>query len=719
LSEMQSAAGQARWKPWMTQWLLGAIALQGIGALVWYLLMPGSPEAAIVGTGLSPRAILLPVTFAATAAGVFLAIKARRDREWASEAGRRLFQEPVTVPRLLLCIALVMIGLLGAAVYFWPQEVLGTHRESVQQLAPIAAWFGLSASELAACWLWAVARGKIRVTPRAYDITAAVLLLSIALAARVPMTSYGLPYSNVWDEVVTYSQAMKMLTEPGLDKISDVPGYGPNAYGDLLVYVTAAGETAGLLDAFRTDQVTTIAQYVSPPAGTHSIYEAVHPSGLPLRYPRLLLAFINSFAPLLIYLIARKHFRVGPMLAFGSGLIYAVFSRDVLYYSSYLLPDALATTIFLLALLAALDAVADDSDRLVPWLACAGFAGMILSVTIRDLSVVILPLAAFGLARNHDRPYLKFAIVSLGIFAGFVVTSPYAVLDLPTFLEKVTSFTWTQDWSLVHRLHSLIYYFRGMFSQGFDSGYVDTAEGSVGLGGLVGLLALVGMGRGVLRRPRQMAVILAFSLLHLYTISSVVRWYTRHALILYPLACILAGLGLALVADKIRDWLIRLRGGAMTTLARVTPMLVFAVFVVLSWRQLGLSIRYVQRTAEFKPSQIRAAEYLQQTMGPGDKAAIMDQLPWVEADLVQRAISFERVDASDRLADLRRQGFTYVVGSDRFGGDYSGLSGNVWGNYYSKPGTKLAEFGNMPLDYEGYPSGSLYLFVARIPESAP
>jgi hypothetical protein len=719
LSDSEEGSLQAKAAPWTAKALLAATALQGAATFVWYVRMPGSPEAAIMGLGLSPRQILMPVVLAATIASVLLAVRAWKDGEWASNVGGRLFQDAPTIPRLLLYTLLLIVGGLCAAVYFWPQEVLETSHQTVQQLIPIALWAALSVGELGACWLWTAARGRVHVSSRQCDMSVGLLLLVISLAARAPMTAYGLPYSNVWDEVVTYSQAMKMLTEPGLDKISDVPGYGPNAYGDLLVYVAAVGETAGLLDAFRTDQVSTIEEYVSPPKGAQSIFEAVHPSGIPLRYPRLLLAFITSLAPVIIYLLLRKHFGVSPLLAFGSGLIYAVFSRDVLYYSSYILPDSLAATIFLMVLLASFDGIADEADRLSPWLASAVFAGMTLSVTVRDFPVVIVPFVAFALARNHDRPYAKLTVLFLGVVAGFAMTSPYAILDLPSFMAKVTSFTWAQDWTIVHRLKSLIYYSRGMFAQGFDSGYVDTSEGSVGLGGLVGLLALVGAGWGTLRHPRKIALIAAFSLVHLSSISAVVRWYTRHALVLYPLACVLAGLGMSFIAEKARAWLTGVRRGALAAWARLMPILVLVVFLVLSSQQLRLTLRYIQRTMEFEPSQVRVAEYLQQTLAPGDKVGILDQIPWVNADLVRRGISFERVDASDKLADLRRQGFTYVVGSDRFGGDYWSLTGNVWGNYYATPGAKLAEFGNMPLQFQGYPSGSLYLFVGRIPGAAP
>jgi hypothetical protein len=344
---------------------------------------------------------------------------------------------------------------------------------------------------------------------------------------------------------------------------------------------------------------------------------------------------------------------------------------------------------------------------------------MVVSVTIRDLPVVAVPLAAFVLAHNHDRPYIKLATIGIGIFAGFAVTSPYAFLDLPAYLLKITSFTWQQDWSGVNRLTSLVYYFQGVFASGFDSGYVDSTEGSVGLGALAGLLALIGLARGLALSPRKILLIVAFAALHMYSISSVIQRFTRHALIVYPLVCLLAGSGMSLAATAIGRGLNRLRDGAYASWSKAAPPLVLIAFLVFSGKQMVLTLRYVQRVGHFEPSQLKAAEYLEAQLQPGDKVAILDQIPWVEADLVRRGISFERVEHMVALPALRAQGFTYVVGTDRFGGDYQPLTNNLWDNYYSGAGSKLAEFGNLSLQYQGYPNGSLYLFVGRVPGSSP
>lgn len=706
--------------PWATRLFLGLAAAEGLGSFAVYLVRPASPVSDVAAGYPAARLIMLAVVILGTALFAALLLRSWRDPHWADAASQRVFGDERTVPYALLIVGVFAVALAGAAIYFWPEEVdRSLKRETLRQIWPLGTWVALMVVQLGGLWIWLCKPKRLTLPRRTSEAVALVVLFGVSLGVRVPMTGYGLPYQSVWDEVVTYPQAMRMLTAPGLEQISDVPGYGRPAYGDLLVYVTTVGEVVGLLDGFRTQQIGWIGEYVAPPRGVHSIYEAVHVSGIPLRDPRVLLAALNSLAPLGIFLILRKHLEADTWLAFGGASIFALLSRDVIYYSSYILPDALAATLFVFLILAAFEGMGDDRDRLVPWAACAALAGMIVSVTIRDLPVVLVPLGAFILARNRERPYSKMAIIGLGTFAGFALTSPYALLGLPGYLTKITSFTWAQDFTIPHRLRSVIYYFQGAFASGFDSGYVDSTEGSVGLGGLTALLALIGVAGGLARFPRKVLLILGYSAIHLYSISSVVAQYTRHALLLYPLACLLAGVGLSFAAERVRQGLKRIRGGKFGPRRRIASVLVLLVFLGLSTSQVGQTLMYVQRVSRFQPSQVRMAEYLGDHLQPGDKVGILDQIPWVEADLVERGISFERIGAGDRLADLREQGFTHVVGSDRFGGDYEALAGNVWGDYYSMPGAKLAEYGNMPLQYQGYPNGSPYLFVGRIPETSP
>ncbi len=182
-----------------------------------------------------------------------------------------------------------------------------------------------------------------------------------------------------------------------------MPGYDKGAYGDFLVYITTGGEVLGLLNGFREGKVKLLDDFISPPKGSINIFRAVHPSGLPLQIPRLLLSLINSLAPLIIFYILRRRLHTDPFSAFGGGLIYAIFSRDVLYYSSFILPDALATTLFLGALAFAWKGMEDERGKVTPYLLSGMLSGMVVSVAICDLFVIIIPFLAvlFGKFKNN------------------------------------------------------------------------------------------------------------------------------------------------------------------------------------------------------------------------------------------------------------------------------------------------------------------------------
>jgi hypothetical protein len=556
-----------------------------------------------------------------------------------------------------------------------------------------------------------------------WDITAALVLFSISFISRSSMTGYGLPYSTVWDEVVTYPQAIRMLTVPGLKPYSDVPGYGKAAYGDLLVYITTFGEILGLADGFRTQQIASLDDYVSPPKGVNSIFEAVHTSGIPLQYPRRILAFINSFTPVAIYIILRKFFGADPWSSFAGAFIYAFLSREVLYFSSYILPDALATTLFLFLLISSLTILKDGTQK-TGWYIANGFlAGMIVSISIRYSTVIILPFLALTFTLCRERRLQHLFGIALGILLGFGLTSPYAFLDLPGYLEKISSFSWVHDLSWSNRVSSITFYMQGMFKSGFISHYVDSNTGSVGLGMLTGLLALFGMGWLIKRFPRSVMLMIFFSVIHIYSILPIIQRYTRHALILYPIVCIFAGAGLSFLVNKLKSFLYKLKSifiqlthnKQFNILGENTSLIIFCLFIVLSFRQARLTVSYIHRVIHFKTPQVQTAEYLIAILQPQDKIGILNLIPWAEEDLIQHGINFERINLTDSISKLKTRGITYLVGTDLIAGNFGTATNTIWEkNFFS--GEKLAEFGSLPLQYEGYPSGQLYMFITRVPE---
>jgi hypothetical protein len=242
------------------------------------------------------------------------------------------------------------------------------------------------------------------------------------------------------------------------------------------------------------------------------------------------------------------------------------------------------------------------------------------------------------------------------------------------------------------------------------------------------LVALLGLGKMFVVRPRQTLLILAFSALQLYTITPIIQRYTRHALPLYPLVCILAGMGLSLLTDAVRfsiGWLsVRAKQPWQEKLIKSKPALlsaapafVLVVFLLLNYNQFSYTLSYVERVRQYKPDQVFAADYLSRILKPGDKVGILDLIPRVASDLKARHIPFEQIKLTDTPQELKARGITYVAGTDRIRAQYGSTDGTMWKSAFKAPGSKLAEFGSAMLAWAGYPVNNLYIFVARLPGS--
>ncbi|HEX7433270.1 MAG TPA: hypothetical protein VF326_06405, partial [Anaerolineaceae bacterium] len=295
-------------------------------------------------------------------------------------------------------------------------------------------------------------------------------------------------------------------------------------------------------------------------------------------------------------------------------------------------------------------------------------------------------------------------------------TSPYALLDLPNFIAKWTSFSWYHllDWK--HRLGSISFYLSGMFMPGFNVVYIDTNASSIGLGLPAGVLAALGLTGLLKRQPRRTLLMVIFAVLLLYMISPVVQRFTRHALVLYPLVAIAAGMGLYMLAQAAQKAWLRLAPRLVANqkyILNVIPILVLMLFVLIYAGQIDQVVGYIQRIVTYQPSQVQAAAYLEATLKPGEKVGVLDIVPWVESDLDRRGIKFVRVGVHDTLEQWREQGLAYVVGTDRLQENFGSADGTIWSQ---KAGlTRIAEFGSTSLIFAGYPCNNIYLFVARVP----
>lgn len=718
-SKISNLISDWRKRRWLTGYLWIAV-IEGFLISLYLLTLPSDPENRIFLNFTRSRLLVLLILLLPTLLVLYLAIKGQKDQRWSQKWSGKIIDNRSVVPYFSIAI-LVLLFLAGTFVILYRSEdFIRLNQAYLIRLAPPFIWLGLLWVQLWLIWLWVWKRHEIRIPVWTWDVLAAGLLFLIALWSRMEMTAYALPYQSVWDEVVTYTPAVNMLTTPGMKPSANVPGYGQASYGDLVTYIAASGELLGLFDGLRAGIVSSVQEYVAPPKGVKSIISAVNVSGLPLQIPRMLFALLNSLAPVGIYIALRKGLQVDHWSAFGGGFIFAILSRDVIYYSSYMLPDALTATLIIFLLITSWKSIEDESDRLGIFLLNGFLAGMMVSLTLRVLLVISVPILAIFFLRNKKHFFAKLCVSIAGIAGGFLLFSPYALIDLPSYLAKVTGLTWSYDLSLANRLTGLVYYIKGAFMPGFNSSYVDSSAGSVGLGLVVGLLAIFGIGKLLLRFPRQAILMLVIITFHLYLISTIILRYTRHSLVLYPIICIFAGAGLGWIVEGAQSLFVRLlsktkREAKASLFTGGFPALILIFFLIISSHQLNLTLRYIYRTHNYKVPQEKAAEFLSSHMASGDKVGILSEIPWVENDLDARGISYVRIPASDTIEDLKAKEVTMVAGTDRFGGDFASIAGTIWQTSFTDPGVKLAEFGVGALQYDGYPAGQLYIFVARLP----
>ncbi len=702
--------------PLATIFFLGSFS--ALGFLLYLAVLPSDLEGRILGPYSAARLVLMSGPFIGATVTFALGLRASRNRDWGRRVALLIFGRKDIVPRILVGSVLAAISIIVGLSLYRPRLLLSLTKYHVARLMPYYAWPVVILVLLGVAWMTMWSERRLRLPFGIWEPAAALLLFSLSLSVRYPLTSYGLPYQAVWDEVVTYTRALSLIADPRAAPVQSVPGYGLATYGELLIHTTAAGQVAGLLSGLRGQKVSSIADFAAPPKGVGSIYEGVHKSGLPLRSPRILLALINSAAPVLIFIALRKYLMAGLWPSFAGGLIYAIFSREVVYYSSYILPDALGTTISLGAMLAAMAAVNDRTGKRVPYLLCGAFVGLAVSVTIRYISLAIVPLLAVGVARDRAKLMTKLAAAFGGTLGAFVVASPKALTDTAAYLMGMTSLVWRSDPSIENRLESLVFYTQRMFGSGVEGG---------GLGVITLLLALAGLAILLLSRPRYALLYGSFGVVHLLIVTPIIERYSRHVLVLYPLACVLAGIGLEGIAGAINAFLAGKEGSLkLPPWARrwqikgwLGPALVAVGFLLAAVFHTRMTVSYVKMMADAETTQTSMAQYLEQSLRSGERVGILDLIPWVEADLHARGIDFERIGLRTTLAELRRRGITHVVGTDAIEGEYDPISGTIWDTAFDAPGDRIAEFGNGRLRYRGYPMGRLYLFAARVPPVDP
>ena len=255
---------------------------------------------------------------------------------------------------------------------------------------------------------------------------------------------------------------------------------------------------------------------------------------------RLIVAAAGTLTIIPVCRLARRVWDPRAALAAAFFLAVAVLHvRD----SHFAMTDVLMTLFVMLSLarlVSAFDAVFEETSTGAPALrgfAAAGLlAGLATSTKYTAAAVVLSMMAAqlLMLARSSRAAWTLRAWTPLILFtaaavAGFVLGTPYAVLDAPAFLADFR-------YDLTHLSEP----------HGLDVGpgwYAHlTRSLPYGCGVLTFAAAIAGMGIALRRAPRQALVLVAFVFAFLGVLGTGRTVFFRYVMPLVPLACVFAGI---------------------------------------------------------------------------------------------------------------------------------------------------------------------------------
>jgi hypothetical protein len=417
-------------------------------------------------------------------------------------------------------------------------------------------------------------RGALRALWRirlAIGWTGVALLLILAVAAYVRLrgVNWGLPYSyQNPDERIVLQRAFRVAR-----------GH-PNPewfyYPSLLFYVI------GTVTWF-------VGEWFRPHAGG-SYLAPVSFITDPTPYfliGRLVVAAFGVAAVYLVYRIGREAF------SRTVGLLAALFlAAEPLHvrYSHVAVTDVPASSLGLLALLLFLRAARLRSGR---WLVAGALVAGLATGTKYNLGMLVLPavIAAWFVYRDRSagdrlRSFAAHAVraVALPMVVAFVVSTPFALLDLPHFARDFyrQNRIMANGWLGFENVHNGYWY----------NLHVNLA-GSLGVVLLV--LGLAGLVLALVRRTRADVILVPFVIVYYLYVSSWHELADRYLLPIVPLLIILA---VRLCAELARAPVVRRRAvavGAATALLAGAILVPAHASIVYTRSLSGIDVRTVAK----------------------------------------------------------------------------------------------------------------------------
>jgi hypothetical protein len=394
--------------------------------------------------------------------------------------------------------------------------------------------------------------------PRRWPLAVLALILVAALGLRMLWSHNGLPYLHHWDEPRIANNALRML---------QTGDFNPHFfhYGSLLIYLDLgvdvvhylhlAGKPEGHPDALGSLRDLR----VGAPGGWE--WQVSHPSFY--LWNRWLTSAFGAGCALVAFLLARA---LGEQRA---ALVAAFVVATVPFHveqSARVTTDVPSAFFALSAAWLSVEFLRRNAPGLlVAALACVGAA---TSLKYNAAVALAVPLAALAYAQARSAPAYRWWLwpsVAL-VPVVFVLGTPYALFDLPSFLEDA-------GYEVRH------YLVRGHGEFTVEPGLahlgVQLAEILRHLGWGICIVAAVGI---LTVRGRPLAVI-AFLLpvLQLWMTSRTTVAFHRNVVLVYPFLAVAFGLGATWLVDGLFS---RVEGGRLRRAFQTAVVAAAALFVV-------------------------------------------------------------------------------------------------------------------------------------------
>lgn len=423
-----------------------------------------------------------------------------------------------------------------------------------------------------------------------------LIILSVALGLRLWGIGFGLPYTLQVDEGALVMPALKIL---------QTGDFNPHRfdYGSLHIYLLSLVYAGYFLYGARLGVFQKI-QDIPLIEDYHSIAAYPHPSVFLLG--RVVSALLGVVTVFWLYRLSARAFdrRVG-LIAAGLLAVLPAAVRQ----SHFIVSDTSMNLLLLIAMDMVVIAYRSDSNW--PMLAAGLLTGLAASAkqTAVQLSVALVGLAVVRPAASTRRTLGIISGLS-GVAIGFVLGTPFAVFDLPTFLnwQAYDLRLYAQPGAVMYEGPSWLWHLR----------YMLTSENSVLL-----ILAIIGAIIAVRRLHWLGILLMAFPVTHWISMSLQVTRYDRTWLPVAPYMCMFAAVAIVAMAHWLSAHQINLLGRTRLVAAALALALLFPL-------ALGSALLDTQ----FSEREVRvlALEWIEQNLPKGSHLAVEVSKPPLLAD---------------------------------------------------------------------------------------